>query len=284
MASSGMTTASVSMFRDTAAQRTYWLVAALLAALLALAWPSGHNINAFFALNGLGAQLGLDKNLLWISFWGGMSLLADTLPAVVLLLPLVWRRTDVVWVAVLAGIVATLVTHDIKPAMNLPRPAGVYPEHLLHIIGHTLTSKAFPSGHATTAFVTAGVLALALRLPWQGLLLAVLLAAIPTLSRIMVGAHWPQDVLAGALIGWLAAGLGMRLVRCFPLNLRWGRPILAVILLACTVAVIPFDGGYPEGRWIVIPLLLWAVGGSAWVAWRAWHARHMGINGGSKPV
>jgi membrane-associated phospholipid phosphatase len=262
-----------SIFVDAAARRAYWAMTALFAVLLALAWPQGNNVNAFFFINSLGAGLGLDKALLWISFWAGMSLLADTLPAVVLLLPLVWRKPELVWVAVLAGIVATLIVHDIKPAMNQVRPAGVYPEHLLHIIGHSLHSKAFPSGHATTALVTAGVFALALRLPWQGVLLAAGLALIPALSRIIVGAHWPQDILAGALIGWLAAGLGMRLVRCFPLNVRWGRPILAIILIGAALAVIPFDGGYPEGRWIVIPLLIWAVGGSAWVLWGMWRGR-----------
>jgi len=264
-----------SIFVDAAAQRTYWAIAALFAALLALAWPQGGNINAFFFINSLGTDFGLDKAPLWISFWAGMSLLADTLPAVVLLLPLVWRRPELVWAALLAGIVATLVVHDLKPAMSVVRPAGVYPENLLHIIGHSLHGNAFPSGHATTALVTAGIFALALRLPWWGMLLAVGLALIPVLSRVIVGAHWPQDILAGALIGWLAAGLGMRLLRCFPLNIRWGRPILALILIVCAVQTVTFDGGYPEGRWVVIPLLLWAVGGSAWVLWGMWRERRV---------
>ncbi|MGD9887722.1 MAG: phosphatase PAP2 family protein [Halothiobacillaceae bacterium] len=262
-----------SIFADAAARRTYWLIAACFAGLLAVAWPAGNNVGAFFALNGLGATLGLDQSALWIGFWSGLTLLADTLPAVVLLLPFVWRKPELVWLAVLAGVVATLVVHDIKPAMNLMRPAGVYPESVLHIMGHTLTSKAFPSGHATTALVTAGVFALGLRLPWWGLLIAAALGSIFALSRIMVGAHWPQDILAGALIGWLAAGLGMRLIRCFPLNLRWGRPILALILIVVAVQTASFDGGYPEGRWVVIPLLLWAVLGSAWVLWSVWRKK-----------
>ncbi|MEW5838203.1 MAG: phosphatase PAP2 family protein [Pseudomonadota bacterium] len=263
------------VFVDAAARRTYWGVAILFAALLALAWPAGNNIDAFFFINGLGASFSLEKSSLWIGFWAGMSLLADTLPAVVLLLPFVWRRPEIAWLAVLAGIVATLVVHDLKPALDIMRPAAVYPEHLIHIIGHTLHGRAFPSGHATTALTTAGVFALALRLPWWGMLLAVGLALIPALSRVVVGAHWPQDILAGALIGWLAAGLGMRLLDCFPLNLRWGRPILALILVACAFAVISFDGGYPEGRWVVIPLLLWAFGGSAWVLWGMWRGRRV---------
>lgn len=257
-----------SIFVDRAAQRTYWAIATLFAVLLALVWPQGNNVNAFFFINALGADFGLDKAPLWINFWAGMSLLADTRLAVVLLLPLVWRRPELVWVAVLAGIVATLVVHDIRPAMNLVRPAGVYPENLLHIIGPTRHSKSFPSGHATTALVTAGVFALALRLPWWGMLLAVGLAMIPALSRVVVGAHWPQDILAGALIGWLAAGLGMRLMRCFPLNMRWGHPILALILIVCAVLTVTFDGGYPEGRWVVVPLLLWALCGVLWGMWR----------------
>jgi membrane-associated phospholipid phosphatase len=266
-------TASHSIFASAAVGWTYWGVAALLAALLVLFWPAGYNIAGFFFINNLGAQLGVDKAPLWVDFWAGMSLLADTLPAVVLLLPVVWRRPELVWAAVLAGIVATLIVHDIKPALSMVRPAAMYTESVVHVIGDVLHSNSFPSGHATTAFVTAGVFALALRLPWWGVLLTVALALIPSLSRIIVGAHWPQDILAGALIGWLTAGIGMRLVRCFPLNIRWGRPILALILLVCAVQMFTFDGGYPEGRWVVIPLLLWAFLGSAWALWGVWRVR-----------
>jgi membrane-associated phospholipid phosphatase len=57
---------------------------------------------------------------------------------------------------------------------------------------------SFPSGHATTAFATA--LLLACWYPRQsGLFIG--LAVLVGLSRVVLGAHFPSDVLAGAVLG-----------------------------------------------------------------------------------
>ncbi|MEW6446228.1 MAG: phosphatase PAP2 family protein [Pseudomonadota bacterium] len=244
--------------------RAWWALGLVLAVLLWVMWNPGTNINAFFAINAWGA--GTER------FWAGITLLGDTAVTAVLLLPFVWRHPRVVWTAVLAGVVATMLVHDLKPALSVVRPAGVYPEGVVHVIGHALHSNSFPSGHAASYFTIAGALALALRLSLPGVLAVFALAAFGAISRSVVGAHWPQDILAGALIGWLAAGMGWRLSRCFPVNRRWGQPLLALILVGGLVALVNFDGGYPEGRWVLILVALWAVFGSAWAM----------LSGGSK--
>ena len=64
-------------------------------------------------------------------------------------------------------------------------------------------SHSFPSGHASTSFACATVLALLeprLRVP------ALVLAAAIAFSRLYVGVHYPTDVLAGAVLG-TATGL-----------------------------------------------------------------------------
>jgi undecaprenyl-diphosphatase len=57
---------------------------------------------------------------------------------------------------------------------------------------------SFPSGHATTAFALAALLALWYP-RWAAGFLA--LAGLIGLSRVVLGAHFPSDVLAGAALG-----------------------------------------------------------------------------------
>lgn len=57
---------------------------------------------------------------------------------------------------------------------------------------------SFPSGHATTAFATAVLLTLWYP-RWAGAWMG--LAALVGLSRVVLGSHFPSDVLAGALLG-----------------------------------------------------------------------------------
>jgi undecaprenyl-diphosphatase len=61
---------------------------------------------------------------------------------------------------------------------------------------------SFPSGHATTAFAAALLLAL-----WYPRAAGVFvgLAGLVALSRVMLGSHFPSDVLAGALLGSVVA-------------------------------------------------------------------------------
>lgn len=57
---------------------------------------------------------------------------------------------------------------------------------------------SFPSGHTAVIFALAAAVALIWRrLAWPSFALATLVG----LSRILIGAHWPSDVLAGAWVG-----------------------------------------------------------------------------------
>jgi undecaprenyl-diphosphatase len=62
----------------------------------------------------------------------------------------------------------------------------------------TPSSASFPSGHATQAFAAAT--ALALLVPWLRVPVLVL-AALIAASRVVLGVHYPFDVIAGALVG-----------------------------------------------------------------------------------
>ena len=67
--------------------------------------------------------------------------------------------------------------------------------------------QSFPSGHAALAA------ALAMTLTWlypRGRYLFATLAALAACQRVVAGAHYPSDVLAGAAFGTLVSGLILR--------------------------------------------------------------------------
>ena len=65
--------------------------------------------------------------------------------------------------------------------------------------------RSFPSGHALAAFALAGVLWHDRRARWWGIVVASLIGV----SRILIGVHFPADVLAGACLGFLIGFLVM---------------------------------------------------------------------------
>jgi len=107
-----------------------------------------------------------------------------------------------------AGGLAFLVNQVIHAAWDRPRP---YETHvgLYHPHAHS-TDASFPSDHASAAFgIAFGILlydAVAGSLFLAG---AILIGA----GRVIIGAHYPGDVLAGVLIGLAAAWIVVKLAR-----------------------------------------------------------------------
>lgn len=82
----------------------------------------------------------------------------------------------------------------------------------LSILVKPLSSYSFPSGHTNSSFAAA--LALTLAFGKRGAL-AYIPAALIAFSRCYVGVHYPSDVLAGLLVGTLAAFITYRLIEKF---------------------------------------------------------------------
>jgi membrane-associated phospholipid phosphatase len=129
--------------------------------------------------------------------------------ALALVLPAIRRSPRCFWAALVAAVFATLWVQLLKQTISVPRPLAVLAAEQFFQSGPPYRAVSFPSGHATAIFAVAGIWIMAL--PGRALLRAalLLLAVLVSLSRVMVGVHWPIDILWGMLGGWLGAWTGL---------------------------------------------------------------------------
>lgn len=209
----------------------------------------------FLALNGAGRYLPADT-------WAFLSYLGDGLTAFVLVLPFARRYPQLLWTAIIAGLIAIFLTHGLKFVTNMPRPLIVLPEDTVNVVGISLRDHfSFPSGHSLTAFLYAGLLLPCLQSRWLRTLL-LLMACLVALSRIMIGAHWPTDILVGSTGGLLCAWLGYRIANKWYLGegLR-SHLSLVVLYIIAAYALLDYDGGFANMKW-----LGWVIGIGAMVS------------------
>ena len=103
----------------------------------------------------------------------------------------------------LSGIIAQVLKFFIdeaRPAYYLAK--SNYPYFIDGVTLHNLHS--FPSGHTTSAFALAATLGFAVKNKNYSILF-LLMAALAGYSRIYLGQHFMNDVLAGSIIGMLSA-------------------------------------------------------------------------------
>ena len=105
------------------------------------------------------------------------------------------------------GLVATLMYRVLKRWTRRPRPYRAHPRIVAHVA--PLDEFSFPSGHTLHATVFA-LIALAyfpLLAP-----LVIPFAALVAMSRVVLGLHYPSDVLAAMLIGGALGSVSLWLV------------------------------------------------------------------------
>lgn len=112
-----------------------------------------------------------------------------------------WRPTVG---ALVAGWGGWWLAKGVKSVIERGRPEAELGEGVVRSTAVT-EGLGFVSGHATVAFACAAVLVPYLPRPWRAVAWG--LATAVALSRVVVGAHLPLDVVGGAALGLLLASL-----------------------------------------------------------------------------
>lgn len=187
------------------------LVFSLLA--VSLVWSIGQRVDvwAFLFFNLRGPRpLWLDRTMLGFTQIGsGIAALA-----IGLILFLAGDRLAA-YEFILGTLTLWIVVELVKALARRSRPFIRVTQ--ARIVGYRAGGRSFPSGHTSQAFFMATLMAQHFHASAWVVFLLYTIALLVGITRLYVGAHYPRDVLAGAILG-SAWGLLGALVDGFVLN------------------------------------------------------------------
>ncbi len=171
------------------------LVFGLLA--ISLVWTAGQRLDvwAFLFFNLRGARpVWLDKLMLGFTQIGsGVSAMA-----VGLILYLSGKRL-LAYELILGTITLWIVVELVKALVRRARPIMLVTQ--ARIVGYRHGGRSFPSGHTSQAFFLVTLLAPHFQTSLWVVFILYAIALLVGITRMYVGAHYPRDVLAGAILG-----------------------------------------------------------------------------------
>ena len=165
----------------------------VIALVIGASAPDSVDYSVFRVVNGFaGRSAALDTLMI-----GCAKYLPVVFALALIALWLSWRPRNQ-WAALLAGVSAFVALgfgQLIGKAMPRPRP---YVGHTIHQLIPPSLDTSFPSDHATLGFAVAVMIWRYNRRAGAALLV---LAVVLAFARVFVGAHYPADVLGGAVLG-----------------------------------------------------------------------------------
>jgi undecaprenyl-diphosphatase len=145
------------------------------------------------------AAVAMAFSSIWVLVVVGLSILARALYQ--------RRYVALVVIPLTVGVGDRLGAGLVKPAVGRVRPCRA-PDLPLQQPVPCGVGQSFPSNHSLNAFAFAVV-----AMPEVSLLILGPLAALVAISRVVLGVHYPSDVLGGTLIGIAVGALGLFLRR-----------------------------------------------------------------------
>lgn len=171
--------------------------------MVSLIWSAGQELDklVFLYINFHGKRpMWLDRLML------GFTQLGNGLTSVILAVVVYWKNPILTYEILLGTITLWLVVEFLKFLVRRSRPFIRITE--TRIVGLRARGRSFPSGHTSQAFFAATLFIQYFEVNvWIAILLyaAALLVGI---TRMYIGAHYPRDVLAGAVLGTVWGLLG----------------------------------------------------------------------------
>ncbi len=171
------------------------LVFGLLA--LSLVWSAGQRLDvwAFLVFNLRGRRpIWLDRTMLGFTQIGsGMAALA-----IALILFLAGDHL-VAYEFILGTLTLWMVVELAKALVRRSRPFKRVTQ--ARIVGYRALGRSFPSGHTSQAFFMATLMARHFHASFWAVFLLYAIALLVGITRMYVGAHYPRDVMGGAVLG-----------------------------------------------------------------------------------
>ena len=171
---------------------------------LSLLWSAGQRVDAwiflYFNFHGRRPPW-LDWIMLGLTQFGGL------VPAVLAAGIFLSREPDLAYELVLGSLTLALVVELSKAIFRRSRPFVRLTQ--TRIVGYRVRGRSFPSGHTSQAFYMAAMLLEHFHLGVEAAGALFILAALVGVTRMYIGAHYPRDVLAGAILGSVWGLLGV---------------------------------------------------------------------------
>jgi membrane-associated phospholipid phosphatase len=180
---------------------------------VSLVWSAGQRVDVwvFLVFNLRGARpVWLDWTMLGFTQIGsGLAALA-----IGLILFLTGDRL-VAYEFILGTITLWMVVELVKALVRRSRP--IFRVTQARLVGYRAIGRSFPSGHTSQSFFTATLMAPYFHASAWVVFLLYAIALLVSITRMYVGAHYPRDVLGGAILGCAWGLLGV-LVNGYVLN------------------------------------------------------------------